>query len=82
MTIPIVEGEWWSKGYNVASALLALFFWPSYGTLKKVGHLNGEIAHFLGVVFGSVFGVLTYLTPELINHHTSFYLHCYLVDSS
>lgn len=62
LTIPIVEEERWSKPYAVASASLApvllAFLW---NTQENIGNLSGEIAYFIGVVFGGVFGVLAYL---------------------
>ncbi|GMN52978.1 hypothetical protein TIFTF001_022110 [Ficus carica] len=62
LTIPIVEEERWSKLYAVASASLApvllAFLW---NTQENIGNLSGEIAYFIGVVFGGVLGVLAYL---------------------
>lgn len=62
LTIPIVEEERWSKPYAVASASLApillAFLW---NTQENIGNLSAEIAYFIGVVLGGVFGVLAYL---------------------
>lgn len=62
LTIPIVEEERWSKGYAIASASLApillAFLWS---TQDDVSSLSGQIAYFIGVVLGGIFGVLAYL---------------------
>ena len=62
LTIPIVEEERWSKGYAVASALLAplllAFLWNNQ---ENIGNLSGEIAYLIGVVSSGIFGVLAYL---------------------
>ncbi|TQD85397.1 hypothetical protein C1H46_029027 [Malus baccata] len=61
LTIPIVEEDRWSKGYAVASAVLApillLFLW---NTQEDVGSLSKEIAYFIGFLCSGVFGVLAY----------------------
>ncbi|KAF5481701.1 hypothetical protein F2P56_002335 [Juglans regia] len=61
-TIPVVEEERWSKGYAVASSsfapLLLAFLW---NTQDDVSSLSGQIAYFIGVVFGGTLGVLAYL---------------------
>ncbi|KAG6723148.1 hypothetical protein I3843_03G194400 [Carya illinoinensis] len=61
-TIPIVEEERWSKGYAVASSsfapLLLAFLWNTQDDLSS---LSGQIAYFIGVVFGGTLGVLSYL---------------------
>nr|POE70591.1 cation/calcium exchanger 3 [Quercus suber] len=62
LTIPIVEEERWSKGYAIASASFApiplAFLWS---TQDDVSSLSGQIAYFIGVVLGGIFGVLAYL---------------------
>ncbi|KAM1047295.1 hypothetical protein ACFX2C_026667 [Malus domestica] len=62
LTIPIVEEDRWSKGYAVASAVLApillLFLW---NTQEDVGSLSKEIAYFIGFPCSGVFGILAYL---------------------
>ena len=64
MTIPIVEEKRWSKGYAIASASLApillAFLWS---TQDDVSTLSGQIAYFIGVVLGGIFGVL-YTRPD------------------
>ncbi|XP_050262567.1 cation/calcium exchanger 4-like [Quercus robur] len=57
-----IEEERWSKGYAIASASLApillAFLWS---TQDDVSSLSGQIAYFIGVVLGGIFGVLAYL---------------------
>ena len=64
LTIPIVEEKRWSKGYAIASASLApillAFLWS---TQDDVSTLSGQIAYFIGVVLGGIFGVL-YTRPD------------------
>jgi sodium/potassium/calcium exchanger 6 len=62
LTIPVVEEERWSKGYAIASAsfapILLAFLW---NTQDDVSSLSGQIAYFIGIVFGGILGVLAYL---------------------
>ncbi|XVE70722.1 hypothetical protein DITRI_Ditri10aG0093500 [Diplodiscus trichospermus] len=62
LTIPVVEEERWSKGYAVATATLApillAFLW---NTRDDAGPLSKQIVYFIGVTFGGILGVPSYL---------------------
>lgn len=62
LTIPIVEDERWSKTYAVASAsfapVLLAFLW---NTQDNLGNLANGIAYLIGVLAGSIFGVLAFI---------------------
>ncbi|WCJ42802.1 cation calcium exchanger 4 [Euphorbia peplus] len=61
-TIPIIEEERWSKGYAVASVILApILIALLWNTRDDLSTLNREISYFIGVSCGCMLGVLAYL---------------------